>query len=116
MLASNQPFGIQGNSTGINVHPFSNKSKSCSYITKNEKFNRKVPVCVPGQRIRAYMLAALVSTTATMCVSPPFFVCLASPSILLVFFCVFYFALPQLCTLLGFFSFSWFPFFGSDSP
>jgi len=64
----------------------------------------------------ASMLAALVSTTATMCVSPPFFVCLASPSILLVFFCVFYFALPQLCTLLGFFSFSWFPFFGSDSP
>ena len=29
-------------------------------------------MCVPGQRIRAYMLAALVSTTATMCVSPPF--------------------------------------------
>ena len=62
----------------------------------------------------ASMLAALVSTTATMCVSPPFFVCLASPSILLVFFCVFCPALPQLCTLpyLGFFfflvSFLWF--------
>ena len=47
---------------------------------------------------------------------PPFFVCLASPSILLVFFCVFCPALPHLCSLLGFFSFSWFPFFGSGSP
>ena len=46
---------------------------------------------------------------------PPVFVCLASPSILLVFFCVFCPALPQLCTLLGFFSFSWFPFWVSLS-
>ena len=44
------------------------------------------------------------------------FVCLASPSILLVFFCVFCPELPQLCTLLGSFSFSWFPFPGSGSP
>ena len=47
---------------------------------------------------------------------PPVFVCLASPSILLVFFCIFCPALPQLCTLLGSFSFSWFPFPGSGSP
>ena len=47
---------------------------------------------------------------------PPVFVCLASPSILLVFFCVFCPALSQLCTLLGFFSFSCFPFFNSGSP
>ena len=44
---------------------------------------------------------------------PPVFVFLASPSILLVFFCVFCPTLPQLCTLLGSFSFSWFPFPGS---
>jgi len=47
---------------------------------------------------------------------PPVFVCLASPSILLVFFCVFRPALPRLSTLLGSFSFSWFPFPGSGSP
>jgi len=51
------------------------------------------------------MLAALVSTTATMCVSPPVFVCLVSPSILLVFFYVFCPALLQLCTPLGSFYF-----------
>ena len=56
----------------------------------------------------------LLSQQLQLCASPPlFFVCLASPSILLVFFCVLCPALPQLCTLLDFFffllvSFLWF--------
>ena len=64
----------------------------------------------------ASMLAALVSTTATMCVSPPFFrvfgVSFHPPGFLLRLLscCP---ALPQLCTLLDFFffflvSFLWF--------
>ena len=54
-----------------------------------------------GGRYRSLNTTFQRSNEQALCASPPlFFVCLASPSILLVFFCVFCPGLPQLCTLL----------------